>query len=213
MSKPRRGTRAAGRVLLWAALYAGAWFLILAWLQGPIWLMPLLYPVVCPAMYYALSPVAQPLGIWRYLSRYLIAYRAWPRAPLTLHLGTSYDVLWRLLPTVQPGESRVRALHREIYRGLGALCREIREGRVAAKTEVHACSYFLSDRRMTDLGFRKGPAPLLTRLNFLLAYPEVLLQQWLISGKLQFFNPNRVRFFRTTAGELAQRAERLQLPE
>jgi len=193
------------RALIWIAAYAATWLFILAWFGSPAWLMLLLYPVACPAFYYAATPVAARLRLWRYLSAYLILHRKSRRGPLALHLGTSYDLVWRLLPRRKPGERVLRALHREIYRGLAEFCSEVQSGKIPPATVVTTCSYFLTAPQMTRLGFTESPAPAAIRLNFLLAYPEILFQQGLISGRLRLYKPAQVRFFHTTAAELVKR--------
>lgn len=92
-----------------------------------------------------------------------------------LHLGTSYDLLWRM-----PGRDR-RTVLREIRAGLAALP----PGRYTIST------WFLARPR----GFTEEPATLWDKLDLAGGYVEILFQQWLITGRVRFFNPFRARRF------------------
>ena len=120
-----------------------------------------------------IAPVAvqmiTPLRRRSYLSRFL------RNDDGQLHLGTSYDLLWRM-----PRRDR-RSVLREIRTGLAALP----PGRYTF------CAWFLSRRR----GFTEEPATLWDKLDLAAGYFEILFQQWLITGRVRFFNPFRVRRF------------------
>jgi len=113
--------------------------------------------------------VITPLRRRSYLSRFL-----W-KSGGQLHLGTSYDLLWRM-----PRRDR-RSVLREIRSGLAALP----PGRYSF------CAWFLSRPR----GFTEEPATLWDKLDLAGGYFEILFQQWLITGRVRFFNPFRVRRF------------------
>lgn len=115
-----------------------------------------------------------PLRRRSYLSRFL-----W-RSGGHLHLGTSYDLLWRM-----PRRDR-RSVLREIRAGLAALP----PGRYSF------CAWFLSPRKARRLGCVEEQATLWDKLDLTGGYLEILLQQWLITGRVRFFNPWRVRRFR-----------------
>jgi len=100
-----------------------------------------------------------------------------------LHLGTSYDLLWRM-----PRRDR-RSVLREIRAGLAALP----PGRYSF------CAWFLSPRKARRLGLIEEPASLWDKLDLAGGYVEILFQQWLITGRVRFFNPFRVRRFRLQA--------------
>lgn len=117
--------------------------------------------------------VISPLRRRSYLSRFL--WRSGDR----IHLGTSYDLLWRM-----PKRNR-RAVLREIRAGLAALPR----GRYTV------CAWFLTPRP----GFVEEPATLWDKLDLAGGYVEILFQQWLITGRVRFFNPFRVRRYRFQA--------------
>ncbi len=118
-----------------------------------------------------LAPVAvqviSPLRRRRYVSRFL-----WTDGR-RVHLGTSYDLLWRM-----PWRDR-RGVVREIRKGLAAL----------PPGSYTACTWFRVQRR----GFAEEPATLWDKLDLAGGYVEILFQQWLISGRVRFFNPFRAR--------------------
>jgi hypothetical protein len=149
--------------------------------------------------------VGTALGLWEYLSGYLMMHRPSGTAPVALHLGTCYDVLWRLMPRRRPGERLFLTMHRELYLGLCAFCARVERGEIAPETTLTTSSYFLTPRQMSRYGFTEAPVPLGKKLAFLVGYPEVLLQQWLITGRLRFYHPFRIRFFRATAADVARR--------
>lgn len=115
--------------------------------------------------------IISPLRRRQYYSRFL-----WSDGG-RVHLGTSYDLLWRM-----PRRDR-RSVRREIRAGLAALP----PGRYSA------CAWFLSPARMRRLGLTEEPASLWDKLDLAGGYVEILFQQWLISGRLRIFNPFHVR--------------------
>jgi hypothetical protein len=60
---------------------------------------------------------------------------------------------------------------------------------------------------MARYGFQPASTPWFTKLSFVLGYPEVLAQQWLLTGRVRLFNPLTVRAYYSTAGEVAARAD------
>jgi len=190
-----------GRLL--AHLGAGA--LLAGWCALEVWPKLLTCWAVPPLAFYLLTPLGGALGWWRYLSAYLVAQGCGIREPIALHLGTTYDALWRLRSARRPGERLFQTMHRELYRGLAAFCREVEGGAIGEDTIVTACSYFLTPKQMARYGFHETTAPFLKRLCFVVGYPEVLLQQWIITGRLRLYNPLRIRCYRSTAAEVAAR--------
>lgn len=187
--------------------YASALLVLAGWTQAPLWLQLSVCGIVLPLIVYLATPVGTALGAWEYLSGYLLLHRPNPRAPLALHLGTSYDILWRLMPARRPGESLFQTLHRELYTGLHRFCQRVENGQIDRATSVIACSYFLTAKQMARYGFREAPTSWMKKLSFVAGYPEVLAQQLLITGKLRLFNPLQVRAFTATAGEIADRSD------
>ena len=115
--------------------------------------------------------IITPLRRRRYYSRFL-----WSDG-CRVHLGTSYDLLWRM-----PRRDR-RSVLREIRAGLAALP----PGRYSA------CAWFLSPAKARRLGCTEESASLWDKLDLAGGYLEILFQQWLISRRVRLFNPFRVR--------------------
>jgi hypothetical protein len=180
--------------------------LLFLWGVAPVWLQLPLCVLVLPLLVYLATPIGALFRAWRYLSGFLITYRASPWSPLALHLGTTYDVVWGLLPYRRPGEPLFQTMHRELYSGLYRFCQRVEQGKIPPETRVIACSYFLSAKQMARYGFHEVPTSWSQRFSFITGYPEVLAQQVMISGKLRFFNPLSVRSFAATAGEIAARS-------
>lgn len=199
--------RKPGLALTWLAAYVLALLILMGWVQSPLWLQLPLCGIVLPLIVYLATPVGTALGAWEYLSGYLLLHRPNPRAPLALHLGTSYDILWRLMPARRTGESLFQTLHRELYTGLYRFSQRVESGQIDRATPVIACSYFLTSKQMARYGFREAPTSALKKLSFVAGYPEVLAQQFLITGKLRLFNPLQVRAFTATAGDIADRSD------
>jgi hypothetical protein len=203
----RSGAPALRVTLEWAAAYALALAFLAVWSRLPYWLQIPLVGFVLPIVVYVSTPIGTCFRAWEYLSGYLLLHRPAPGAPLALHLGTSYDLLWRLRPARRDGETLSAALHRELYTGLHRFCREVERGAIPGETRVTACSYFLTGKQMARYGFHPASTPWFTKLSFVLGYPEVLAQQWLLTGRVRLFNPLAVRAYHSTAGEVASRAE------
>src|SRR5690349_6078451 len=115
--------------------------------------------------------IITPLRRRQYYSRFL-----WSDGR-RVHLGTSYDLMWRM-----PRRDR-RSVVREIRAGLAALP----PGRYSA------CAWFLSPARMRRMDFIGEGASLWDKLDLAGGYLEILFQQWLITGRVRFFNPFHVR--------------------
>lgn len=193
--------------IVWSAIYGFVILLIAAWGISPVWLQLPLAWFVLPLLVYLATPIGILFRAWRYLSGFLITHRATPWSPLALHLGTTYDVIWGLMAVRRPGETLFQTMYRELYTGLHRFSERVQRGEIAPETRVVACSYFLSSKQMARYGFRDAPTSWSQRLSFVAGYPEVLAQQWLITGRLRFFNPLAVRAFTATAGEIAARAD------
>ncbi|MCC2670341.1 MAG: hypothetical protein K0Q72_2812 [Armatimonadetes bacterium] len=194
----------APTALLWLLAYAAALGAYAAWFLAPLWLSLPLCWVVPPLVYYLFTPLGSRLHLWRYLSGYLVLYRS--GGAYALHLGTSYDALWRLRPCRRPGERLFTTMHRELYQGLHHFCELVRQGELPGDAVITAGSYFLTPKQMARYGFKETPVSGAKRLTFLFGYPEVLLQQLLITGRLRFYNPLAVRCYQSTAAEVAQRS-------
>jgi hypothetical protein len=98
-------------------------------------------------------------------------------------------------------------MQRELYGGLRRFCELVRLGKIPGDAVIEAGSYFLTPKQMARYGFREAKVTWMQRLTFLVAYPEVLLQQLLITGRLRFYHPFRIRSYHSTAAEVAQREE------
>jgi hypothetical protein len=192
-----------GARLRWLALYSAVGALLAAWLALPTWAALLSVWAPAPLVFYLCTPLGARAGAWRYLSAYLVLQHS--KGGCALHLGTTYDVLWRLLPSRKEGERLFQTMHRELYSGLVAFCRKVERSEIDGGATVTACSYFLTPKQMARYGFRETSPTPLKKLCFVVGYPEILLQQLLITGRLRFYNPLRVRFYESTAGEVATR--------
>ncbi|MGV3719263.1 MAG: hypothetical protein ACO1SX_00005, partial [Actinomycetota bacterium] len=175
-----RPSQIGGR-LGWPALYVTAGALLAAWLALPTWAALLTVWLPAPLVFYLFTPLGARAGAWRYLSAYLVLQQS--RGVTALHLGTTYDILWRLLPARKPGERLFQTMHRELYSGLAAFCQEVERGEVDGGAAVTACSYFLTPKQMARYGFRETSPTPLKKLCFVVGYPEILLQQLLITGR------------------------------
>jgi len=194
-------------VIAWLAAYGFVALLLVAWANSAAWIQLSFCWVVLPLLVYLATPIGTLLRSWRYLSGFLLTYKASPWSPLALHLGTTYDVVWGLMRNRRPGERLFQTMHRDLYTGLQRFCERVERGEISRETRVVACSYFLSSKQMARYGFHEVPTSWSQKLSFVTGYPEVLAQQLLISGRLRFFNPLTVRSFTATAGEIAARTD------
>lgn len=194
-----------GSRLGWAALYAVAGSLLAVWAVLPTWAAVATAWLPAPLVFYLFTPIGARTRAWRYLSAYLVLQQSRDGSRIALHLGTTYDALWRLMPVRRRGERLFQTMHRELYSGLSAFCREVERGEIDGGAAVTACSYFLTPKQMARYGFRESSLAPVKKLCFVVGYPEILLQQLLITGRLRFYNPLRVRCYESTAGEVATR--------
>lgn len=166
-----------------------------------------------PSWSYLLTPVQHRSGMVTYLSgflRYSPLYEGTRLVGLVLHLGTSHDLLWRVLPLMKPGERTAAAVRREIYRGLCRLCERIEAGQIPVDATVLVCSYFLSPARMKRLGFERDETSregrLLESLTprwLLFCYLDLMLTRSMILGRARWAQPWRSRCYRIPARRLA----------
>ena len=168
-------------------------------------LLPLGWIAFVLAFYYLLVPLLRWQGMFDYLSAMTFLYRPKP-GRVELHLGSTSDILHRLRPLRRPGESLRRTLLRDIAVGRAELLRRIAAGDVPREAELVIATYFLSGQRLRTTGFTPRRVPIATVANLVFAYPAILLDQWLLTGRVRPFVPWRVREWRQPAGAFAARA-------
>ena len=168
--------------MLGASLYVVALALGLAFLLVPLLLQ-------------FLTPLLAACGIHRYHSSFLFTVE--DRQGIHLHLGTSYDILWKLR------SANRRDVRREILLGLRRFC-----NRIPPHARISVCTWFLSPKKMRRLGFTEERAPLWEKLDLAGGYLEILLQQFLLTRRLRFFNPFTIPCFSITAADLTAEALR-----
>ena len=121
------------------------------------------------------TPIFTALGIFRYHSRFLYSVGN------SLHIGSSYDLVWKLRG------ARKRDLLREIKIGYARfLATRPPSARITVET------WFLSPRRMERMGFRRETPTFWARLEMAAGYPDMLFSQWLVTRRLRWFNPWKV---------------------
>ncbi|MBA4156996.1 MAG: hypothetical protein H0X65_05920 [Gemmatimonadetes bacterium] len=161
-----------------------------------------LLPIVVPTVQFALTPLWQLAGVYRYYSPILFVTEA-RNGVYELHGGTSFDYL-RLYRRGVPAPAH-RVLLREYLAGLLGLIRDVEEGRVAPDARIVGTSYFFSDRTARKLGFSLSPAPTGVKLHLMLDMLSVALMYSYAHGRLVIPPVWRARTAETTAAELARR--------
>jgi hypothetical protein len=208
------------RAIVWLCLYAAALGfvagLVLACLRSPAYLGFLVLPFLASAPWaYVLSPIWKVLGIEAYYSAFLRSTPG-PSGSLVLHLGTVYDLLWRVIPARQGGEPLARTVRREIYRGLLRLCERAEAGEIPPQTRLLVITYVAPPAQVARLGFHGGVTSVpLTPESTLLAwgrmwqkiqYLDIMLARTAILGRVRGFDTDRILLYEATAGELAARS-------
>ena len=169
-----------------------------------------------PLLYYLGLPICKALGLFDYLSAYTLLYGSKRKGRLALHLGMNHDILWRLLPQRRGKEPLRQTLQRDIQAGMSELCRRIEAEEIRPDATISIGSYFLNPRKLERLGMKCKGRSFSNAFNFLAAYPTILLDQLLLGGRIQWFNPFTVTTYTITASDLlAHRAyfERRQRPD
>ena len=197
---PREQQRWAVALLL----AAGTGLLALLLLYPPFfpYSLPLLL-VVVPIAQFALTPLWQLTGVYRYYSRVLFVTQS-RHGGYELHGGTSFDYL-RLLRGVGAGGAANRCLVREYLIGLLGLICDIEKGKIAPTTRITGTSYFFSNRSARRLGFSLAPAPFSVKLHLLLDILSIVAMYSYARGRPALPRIFRARVATTTAAELTRR--------
>jgi len=195
------------RTVLWLLAYAAVAAASLACLilsdkiPFPLNLL-MLWLIETPLLYYLALPMCRVLGLFDYLSAYTLLYGNKRKGRLAVHFGMNHDIFWRLLPSRQGKESLHSTLQRDIRAGMSELCRRIEAGEIRPDATLSIGSYFLNPRKLERLGMKCKGRSFSNAFNFLAAYPSILLDQLLLGGRIQWFNPFTVTTYTITASDL-----------
>ncbi|MCW3094948.1 MAG: hypothetical protein JWL77_566 [Chthonomonadaceae bacterium] len=195
------------RAALWLLMYgvvatvAFGGLIVADWIPFPLNFLAL-WLVETPLLYYLCIPICRVIRVFDYLSAYTLLYGSKRRGKLAVHLGMNHDIFWRLLPIRLAGESLHLTLQRDIQTGMSELCRRIEEGRIRPDATISVGSYFLSPRKLERLGMKCKGRSFSNAVNFLAAYPAILVDQLLLRGRIQWFNPFTVTTYTITASDL-----------